>query len=469
MNNYIDISNNIKELGMSSKKNDNEIDSISINIKHYDNNIIKNNDDDNDHNNDHDNDHDNHLEYTTDDMVLGSEPSDTDSQISSGQRITYKKLSFDDVKTKINKYYEQDTVHRYSSALDILASYLKGQKIIYMESRSYTIKFLNYLMLPSIFLSGVLSVAQQELCSIKYYSVFLSGLSAFIAFLLAIVNYLKLDAVSEAHKISSHQYDKLQSYVEFQSGQILLFSDPLLSKQNIEKQLDEYYFMMINKNSDYEFNNTNIDISNSLIFNNMMLNKKKELFTRKLDEKKKLMDDLKIKISKIEEKVADIKETNQFIIPRNVRCRYPIIYNTNIFSIIKKIDDYKIETITNLKNIKNEIRFINAIQKKYNYNLKDKYNKKLKKLFCAKKEVINTILFLNTAFSVIDKIFLQEIANAEIRKKNCLSFFINYVSTLCCPNTCKNFCIPNNYIRVEESGGELLQKIMNFPDICKKQ
>ena len=207
-------------------------------------------------------------------MVLGSEPSDTDSQISSGQS-TYKKLSFDDVKTKINKYYEQDTVYRYSSALDILASYLKGQKIIYMESRSYTIKFLNYLMLPSIFLSGVLSVAQQELCSIKYYSVFLSGLSAFIAFLLAIVNYLKLDAVSEAHKISSHQYDKLQSYVEFQSGQILLFSDPLLSKQNIEKQLDEYYFMMINKNSDYEFNNTNIDISNSLIFNNMMLNKKK--------------------------------------------------------------------------------------------------------------------------------------------------------------------------------------------------
>ena len=76
---------------------------------------------------------------------------------------------------------------------------------------------------------------------------------------------------------------------------------------------------------------------------------------------------------------------------------------------------------------------------------------------------------MNTAFSVIDKIFLQEIANAEIRKKNRLCFFINYMSTLCCPNICKNFCIPNNYIRVEESGGELLQKIMSFPDTCKKR
>ena len=63
--------------------------------------------------------------------------------------------------------------------------------------------------------------------------------NAFIAFLLAIINYLKLDATSEAHKISSHQYDKLQSYVEFQSGQILLFSDPLLSKQSLQKHIDE--------------------------------------------------------------------------------------------------------------------------------------------------------------------------------------------------------------------------------------
>ena len=47
----------------------------------------------------------------------------------------YKKLSFNDVQRQIDKYYTQDTVHRYSSALDILASYLKGQKIIYMESR----------------------------------------------------------------------------------------------------------------------------------------------------------------------------------------------------------------------------------------------------------------------------------------------------------------------------------------------
>ena len=193
-----------------------------------------------------DDDHDDH-----DGLAIGSEPSDTESQ-SSNKKIFYKKLSFNDVLTQINEQYEQDTVHRYSSAMDILASYLKGQKIIYMESRTYSVNILNMLMLPAIFLTGLASIGQEQLSSFTNKSSFiLACVNAFIAFLLAIINYLKLDAISEAHKISSHQYDKLQSYVEFQSGQILLFSDPLLFKQSLQKQFHEYAAIM-NESNDNE-------------------------------------------------------------------------------------------------------------------------------------------------------------------------------------------------------------------------
>ena len=145
----------------------------------------------------------------------------------------FKKLSYNDVKMQVNKYYEHDIIHKYSSALDILASYLKGQKILYMESRTYTVGNLNRLMFPAIFITAVCSVAQSSIQCNQYGSIILAGLSAFVSFLLAIINYLKLDAASEAHKISAHQYDKLQSFVEFQSGQILLFSDPQLGKSTI--------------------------------------------------------------------------------------------------------------------------------------------------------------------------------------------------------------------------------------------
>ena len=136
----------------------------------------------------------------------------------------FKKLSYLEVETKVDKYYNSIN-HKYSSALDIIASYLKGQKIIYMEAKTFSETRLNYLMLPAIFLSSLATVLSSVLKEYEWGSTFISSINAFIAFLLAIVNYLKLDAASEAYKISSHQYDKLQSSVEFSSGSVLLFRD----------------------------------------------------------------------------------------------------------------------------------------------------------------------------------------------------------------------------------------------------
>ena len=56
--------------------------------------------------------------------------------------------------------------------------------------------------------------------------------------LLSIINYSKLDGASEAHKTSSHQYDKLQSSVEFKSGSILLFHDLDIHNDGLNKGVE---------------------------------------------------------------------------------------------------------------------------------------------------------------------------------------------------------------------------------------
>ena len=72
---------------------------------------------------------------------------------------------------------------------------------------------------------------------------------------------------------------------------------------------------------------------------------------------------------------------------------------------------------------------LNADMNIFAENKKDEtMNKRqLVKLFNIKKKLINEILLLKSAFSIIDQMFNQEMTNAEILKNRCISsFFIKY-------------------------------------------
>jgi len=200
------------------------------------------------------------------------------------EKMTFKD-TFNYVKENFN--YKDDTK---STALDILAVYLGGQKILFTEAKSYCEDILNYLMIPAIFITSICTIVSIIIDN-QYGKILVSALNAVNGFLLSLIRYLKLDAKAEAHKISAYKYDKIESYCEFKSGKLLFFEND---------------------------------------------------------------EDIKKVINYIESSVKEIRETNQFILPEKIRKQYPLIYNTNVFSSVKILQNKELGLINELKNIINK-------------------------------------------------------------------------------------------------------------------
>ena len=368
------------------------------------------------------------------------------------------KISFRKLKRKIHRQYDMNIVHKYSTALDVFVRYIQCYHILYSESSYYCNCKLNMFMLPCMFLSTTCSV----MASFKFNKIretlLLSILNGVIAFLLAIINYLKLDANAEAHKISAYQYSKLKAQIEFNSGEILLQdNDPFLS--------DNHYVTEQMK----QWDKHNKTLLSPEIFDKERARKYDELMTLKTQKEKQFIEKVEKIMVGIKESLKNIEDNNHFALPKHIINKYSTIYNMNIFLYIKSIDTYKNVLLNDLRNVKNEIRFYNKYMQNKDLQINDSIKEKYIQLYKQKNHLLRDFFELNKGYTLIDSMLQQEIINIELYNKYWILFFVQNIihcCQCCCGTKVKINILPSQYKKssqighIDEDGEYLLDKVL---------
>ena len=258
---------------------------------------------------------------------------------------------------------------KLSAALDLISLYLKGQKMLYLEAKSYCEFYLYRLMIPAIIMSSVSSVISGIFYDNTTAVKVVSGTSAINTIILSLVNFYKLDAKAEAHKMTAYSFDQIISECEFTSGKILL--------------------------------------------SNVAENKKGETPAEQVNQgEKPIKYDIQYVqnfITQIEKKVKEVKEKNQFIIPDTIRYRYPTIYNKNMFMDVIKMHIDEMKFCNELKVICNDE--IDARNKIIGGDKSNRAREELKHFYVNKNEKITAILEYRKTRTECDVAILNELNN----------------------------------------------------------
>jgi hypothetical protein len=279
-------------------------------------------------------------------------------------------VTFREICDILNQNYNYEEAIK-STTLDIISVYLKGQKVLYIEAKTYCEQQLYALMLPTIAITAICSVISVVLKELAWGAILVSCLSATNTFVLSLITYLKLDAKAEAHKTSAYSYESLQSSCEFSSGKILL--------QGLA------------------------DVSDDL--------------TATEEEKRAAQKSHADIMNMIEVRVKEIKDSNKFVLPEVIRYKFPKVYSTNVFTEVKRLQNQEIILINRLKIVVNKIRQLE--------NERDQvrplvYKQQIDDLNVEQDTALDAIINYRNTYLDIDKAFRKEIDdNIALVRRRC--------------------------------------------------
>ena len=285
----------------------------------------------------------------------------------------FRNLSFKEVERSLETF---DTNCKLSNELDIIITYLNGQKNLYIHSKNFTHCKLNILMVPTLVISTVVTVLSPFISIYGWSNITIAILNATITLLISLVNYFKLESSTQIYSHLASQYDKLQTVLELANSRLVFLDNEIEQNKLVVKTIQEF-----------------------------------------------------------EIKIFEIKDSSTIFIPEDIKSIFPIISHINIFSFIKRIETYKKSLIYKYRDAKNEMRYI--LYKIDPEKCDERCKSRIAYLVDIKNKIRDELIEYKTIYSYMDDAFIQEIKNAEEQKFWCIRRMSGYKPSVTQPDILK--------------------------------
>lgn len=279
------------------------------------------------------------------------------------KKMNYKKITYEEIERSLSKYYDKN--NKYSNEMDILITYMRGQKYIYNQSSYITQMKLYAITIAALCITSFITVITPFIQNTSWRIIIVSGGNAIATALITVLNYLRFESACNSYTLMANHYERCEHSLEFTNNKL----------------------MFMNNES---------------------------------DQNKLVLD----KIREIEFNMSETKELCPMLIPEEVQDTFPVICHTNIFSLIKKMDMHRKNLILKFKDIKNEIRYILYKWNSQPVSVADtdspqRQHEKTRLLFLmeTKQKIKKELIEYKDAYNQVDDLFLKEIKYSEINRK----------------------------------------------------
>ena len=327
----------------------------------------------------------------------------------------YKKFTYEHIENSLSKYYDHN--ERTFTEMDVILTYLKGLRLLYAHSKTSSQMKLYSVLMLTIGISMGLSIVAPFAKDLLY---LLSAGNATITILMALSRYLKLEHKTIGFSFMANQCAKLETKLEFEGGWGTGSTAYRLKSIGNKRQSpsDKCHKFDDTQAMSYFQRNNWMDESLEPVESDCQNNNFKA--------KSEMLQDVEIKIS-------EMREAFNELVPEDVIRLFPLIYNTNIFRFIKKMEQYKTNLIIRFRDIKNEIHYILYKLNSAGEDVKTltilprqiREKNRILHLMELKEQTKQDLILCKNTYTQIDELFNKEIRYAETHQScfGCAGWF----------------------------------------------